>query len=233
MATASNKAAKFTSLVLYGCWRSTCTHRVILALYYKNLGFDYKSVDLTRREQEKPDFQLLSPEAQVPVLLVNNRPFTQSLAIITYLDTLGAKDAKSLFPEDHEQRANAIEICERVSSFIQPLTLPGAIRRSIGFYFSDDKDKSFDASATTFVKSTLIKNLRLLDNRIAVNGGPFSLGQIFSIADIFVYPQLLGASRLEIELSQFSNLSVLAKTMESLSFVKLANPFKLHDAPKN
>ena len=72
---------------------------MILALRYKNLDFDYKSIDLTNREQEKPDFQVISSESQVPVLLVNKRPLTQSLAIITYIDTLSATNVHPLFPE--------------------------------------------------------------------------------------------------------------------------------------
>ena len=166
---------------------------MILALYYKNLDFNYKSIDLTNREHEKPDFQLISSESQVPVLLVNKRPLTQSLAIITYIDTLDATKTHSLFPEDPERRAHAIEICERVSSFIQPLTLPGAIRRSLRLYFNDDEDKSFDVSAANFVKSTLIQNLQLLDKRIAANGGPFSIGQNLSIADFICLSSIDGS----------------------------------------
>lgn len=233
MTTVPHRSENVTPLVLYGCWRSTCTHRVILALRYKGIEFNYKPIDLTKREHEKPDFQLISPEAQVPVLLVNKRPLTQSLAIISYIDSLGSTAMPSVFPEVPEQRAQAIEICERVSSFIQPLTLPGAIRRSLRLYFDKNEDESFESNAAIFVKSTLIRNLQLLDNSVAGNGGPFSIGPNFSIADIFVYPQLMGATRLKIELSQFSHLSVLAKTMRSLPYVNLADPFKLPDAPKN
>lgn len=233
MTTAPQQSENVTTLVLYGCWRSTCTHRVILALRYKGIEFNYRPIDLTEREQEGPEFQLISPEAQVPVLLVNKRPLTQSLAIISYIDSLRATELPSVFPEAPEQRAQAIGICERVSSFIQPLTLPGAIRRSLRFHFDNKEDDSFNSNAATFVKSTLIQNLQLLDNSIASNGGPFSIGPKFSIADIFVYPQLIGATRLEIELSQFSHLSVLAKTMATLPYVDLADPLRLPDAPKN
>jgi maleylacetoacetate isomerase len=219
------------ALRLYGCWRSTCTHRVVLALTCWDLAFEYIPIDLTAREQETPEFRAISPDAQVPVLVVEDTILTQSLAIISYLDSRRGDFGPSLFPSDPKDKARAIGICERVSSFVQPMTLPGGVRRALKDHFETETGSAFDQRAEEFIQSMLNHNLRLLDRSIAPYAGPFALGETFTVADIFVYPQLLGAQRLGCDLTPLPALSALAKQMETRADVRAANPHLLPDAP--
>ena len=109
-----------SGLTLYGCWRSSCSHRVVLALRYYGLGFDYIPIDLGAREQETDTYLKVSPAAQVPALVYRGEVITQSMAIISLIDSLGNQAGSSLFPEDPVKRALAISVAERVSTFIQP-----------------------------------------------------------------------------------------------------------------
>lgn len=218
------------SLRLYGCWRSTSTHRVILALHFYGLTFEYSPVDLTAREQETPAFRAISPDAQVPVLIADGTTLTQSFGMILYLDALYGDGLPPLIPLSPTERALAIGYCERVSSFVQPLTLPGAVRRALKAHLGA-QDDAFDDRLAGFISATLGDNLQLLDRAIARHGGPFVLGEAPTIADLFVYPQLLGAARLKIDLEAFPNLSAQARAMAGLDFVKAADPLALPDAP--
>ena len=221
---------------LYGCWRSTCTHRAILALRFHDIDFHYSPIDLTAREQEQPEFLAISPDAQVPVLAVGDRVLTQSLAIVSFIDSIAESadtkpGAPALFPAEPATRAHALSICERVSSFIQPMTLPGAIRRSIQSHFSRADDAIFSEQAKGFIEAMLTDNLRKLDGVFARHSGPFALGQAVSVADVFVYPQLLGAQRMGFDLAPFARLSSQTEAMARLAFVKAADPLALPDAP--
>ena len=69
MASNDNAAQDGSRFQLYGCWRSTCTHRAILALRFHGVDCDYHPINLTTREQESPEFLAISPDAQVPVLV--------------------------------------------------------------------------------------------------------------------------------------------------------------------
>ena len=221
---------------LYGCWRSTCTHRATLALHFHGVDFDYHPIDLTAREQESPEFLAISPDAQVPVLVCGDSVLTQSLAIVSLIESQAEASPadlgdRRLFPVDPEAKARTIAICERVSSYIQPMTLPGAIRRSVRAHFAQEGEASFDQQAKSFIDAMLISNLGLLDAVFARSDGPFALGRAVSAADVFVYPQLLGAGRLGLDLAPFPYLSAQAEAMAELGFVRAADPMALPDAP--
>jgi len=221
---------------LYGCWRSTCTHRATLALHFHGVDFDYHPIDLTAREQESLEFLAISPDAQVPVLVCGDSVLTQSLAIVSLIESLAEASPadlgdRRLFPVDPEAKARTIAICERVSSYIQPMTLPGAIRRSVRAHFAQEGEASFDQQAKGFIDAMLISNLGLLDAVFARSDGPFALGRAVSAADVFVYPQLLGAGRLGLDLAPFPYLSAQADAMAELGFVRAADPMALPDAP--
>ena len=236
MASNDNAAQDGSRFQLYGCWRSTCTHRAILALRFHGVDCDYHPINLTAREQESPEFLAISPDAQVPVLVFGDNVLTQSLAIVSLIESLAEGSPadlgdRRLFPVDPEAKARTITICERVSSYIQPMTLPGAIRRSIRTHFSDQDDGTFDRQGKGFIDAMLISNLGLLDAVFARSDGPFALGRAVSAADIFVYPQLLGARRLGLDLAPFPHLSAQAEAMAELDFVRAADPLALSDAP--
>lgn len=218
-------------IVLYGCWRSTCTHRVTLALHYHDFAFDYIPVDLGGREQETPEFLEVSPDAQVPVLSHGDTILSQSLAIVTLLDGLATGDRPALLPSDPYERAFALALCERISSFIQPLTLPGWVRRRLKAVLCTEDPEFFEKGAEQFILSTLTENLHGLDRRIGQNGGPFAIGQRYCIADTFIYPQVLGAERLGLCLDDFPNLKCHSEIMVQRDDVSAANPLFLPDAP--
>ena len=236
MASNDNAAQDGLRFQLYGCWRSTCTHRAILALRFHGVDFGYHPIDLTAREQESPEFLAISPDAQVPVLVCGDSVLTQSLAIVSLIESLAEASPadlgdRRLFPVDPEAKARSIAICERVSSYIQPMTLPGAIRRSVRAHFAQEGEASFDQQAKSFIDAMLISNLGLLDAVFARSDGPFALGRAVSAADVFVYPQLLGAGRLGLDLAPFPYLSAQAEAMAELGFVRAADPMALPDAP--
>ncbi len=227
MATDLHAAVK-----LFGCWRSTCTHRVTLALSVLGIPFDYCPVNLDRREQDQPAFRALAPEGQVPVLQQDGRVLTQSMAILTYLDALRPEGKASLFPEDPFEKAEAIALAERVSSFIQPFLLPGGIRRKLIACLPDNPETVVEG-VNRFVRETLADALESLDRRLAARAGPFALGDRMTLADLFIFAQLVGAARMGIDVNGYPRLSKLYEAMERRADVRAADPSRMPDAPGN
>ncbi|MGE3774937.1 MAG: glutathione S-transferase N-terminal domain-containing protein, partial [Gammaproteobacteria bacterium] len=73
---------------LHGYWRSSAAWRVRIALEWKGLDVEHLPVHLLRDggRQRAPGYRALNPQALVPTLVVGERPLTQSLAIVEWLD---------------------------------------------------------------------------------------------------------------------------------------------------
>ena len=71
---------------LYGYFRSSAAYRVRIALGLKGLDYEYVAVHLPKGEQRAEHYLVLNPQALVPTLVDEEKSFTQSLAIIEYLD---------------------------------------------------------------------------------------------------------------------------------------------------
>lgn len=220
------------SVKLFGCWRSTSTHRVTLALSVLGIPFDYCPVDLDAREQDQPAFRAFAPDGQVPVLMQDGRVLTQSMAIVTFLDALRPEGQASLFPDDAFEKAEAIALAERVSSFIQPFLLPGGVRRKLIACLPASQEEVI-AGLNSFVRDTLAENLESLERRLAPRHGPFALGERMTLADIFVFAQLVGAARMGVDVNGYPRLSKLYEAMERRADVRAADPSRMPDAPGN
>jgi caffeoyl-CoA O-methyltransferase len=217
---------------LYGCWRSTCTHRATLAFSLRNVGFDYEPVNLDEREQDSLRFREIAPDGQVPVLSLGGRIVSQSMAIVHVAEALGDPRTSSLFPADPLDCAEAISIAERVGSFIQPFMLPGSVRIALRGALADEgHEKQFDARLAAFVRANLAANLAAMDKRLTHGPGPFCFGDSPGIADIFIYPQLLGAARLGIDVNGYPRLSRLYEAIRGLPAVRAVDPNSMPDAP--
>ncbi|KAL1468735.1 hypothetical protein MTO96_025224 [Rhipicephalus appendiculatus] len=74
--------------VLLSSYLSSCAWRVRIVLEVKKIDFEYRTVDLRpgNGEQRTEKFKAMNPMGQVPVLLVDGKPISQSVAIMEYLE---------------------------------------------------------------------------------------------------------------------------------------------------
>ncbi|OEL28331.1 Glutathione S-transferase Z2 [Dichanthelium oligosanthes] len=66
---------------LYSYWRSSCSHRVRIALNLKGVEYEYKAVNLLKGEQSDPEFVKLNPMKFVPALVDDDEVIGDSYAI--------------------------------------------------------------------------------------------------------------------------------------------------------
>ncbi|KAF3437697.1 hypothetical protein FNV43_RR20453 [Rhamnella rubrinervis] len=89
-------------LRLHGAWASPYYHRVKLALKVKGIDFEYVEEDLLNKS---PTLLKLNPVyKQVPVLVHNGKPITDSLVILEYIDETW-KHGPKLLPQHPYRRA--------------------------------------------------------------------------------------------------------------------------------
>ena len=94
---------------LYGYFRSSAAYRVRIALGLKGLPYEYAAVHLRKGEQRAPAYRAVNAQGLVPVLEDERGSFTQSLAIIEYLDERFPEPP--LLPDRPESRASPRGAC--------------------------------------------------------------------------------------------------------------------------
>src|SRR4051812_15202010 len=106
-------------MILYDYFRSSAAFRVRIALEWKGLEYERRRIHLRKGEQGAPGYREVNPQGLVPTLVVDGRHFTQSLAIIEYLDD--RHPDPPLMPKGAEDRAWVRSIAMAIACDIHPI----------------------------------------------------------------------------------------------------------------
>jgi len=94
---------------LYDFFRSSAAFRVRIALNLKRLSCERAFIHLRRNDQTAPPYLAVNPQGLVPALEEDGQVFTQSLAIIEYLDEVHPHPR--LLPAEPRARARVANRC--------------------------------------------------------------------------------------------------------------------------
>lgn len=108
-------------MLLYSYFRSSAAYRVRIGLNLKGLTYETVAVHLTQNggQQYSEHFLQVNPAALVPALQDQGAIFTQSLAILEYLDEQYPE--APLLPADPVRRAQARSLAMNIACDIHPL----------------------------------------------------------------------------------------------------------------
>jgi maleylacetoacetate isomerase len=206
-------------LVLYGYFRSSSSYRVRLALAAKAVAYESVAVNLLAGEQRGEEHARRSPTGYVPCLLVDGRPFVESVAIIELLDELFP--SPPLYPKDPLARARVRAMVEVVNSGIQPFQNLAVLAR-----VSSDPAVRKEWAAHYNARG-LASLARMVDERV---GGPFCDGDRLSAADLMLVPQLYSARRFGVDVAAWPRLLAAEAATLALPGMTEATPEKQPDA---
>lgn len=216
-------------LVLFGCWRSSSSHRLQIGLRLKKLPFRYVAVNLDQGEQHSTWYRGIHPGGELPALQVNGEVWLQSLSILEALEERYPDQGLPLLPADSQQRRRCRELCEAINSSLQPLLLPGRLRQPI-LEAAGDQREAIATALQAGVRRFQSAALTQLNHSLATSPGPFCLGEQPSLADVLLVPQLEAAMRLGIDLNPFRRLSDLHSSCLRLEAFAAAAPERMTDA---
>lgn len=214
-------------LALYGYWRSTAVYRVRIALALKGLAWENRPVHLLRDggEQHGAAFHALNPQELVPVLQDGERVFTQSLAIVEYLDETYPEPP--LLPVDPRGRARVRALALTIACDIHPL---GNLR------VLQQLERQFAASEAQradWVRHWMAQGFAAIEALLADNvaTGAFCHGDTPGLADICLVPQVYNALRWQLPLDPYPNVQRIHAACAAIEAFRATVPELQPDAP--
>jgi maleylacetoacetate isomerase len=214
------------SLELYTYWRSSASYRVRIALNLKSLPYVMHGVNLMHAggEQWSAAYREVNPQSRVPTLVHDGQRFTQSLAIIEYLDETFPDHR--LIPRDPVDRARVRMLSQIIACDIQPLQ-----NTSTTLYLKE-KLRLDDEWVAIWLREWITRGLDAYNAHVERDhlSGKFSHGDTPTMADCCLIPQLYAASRFGVEVTRYPRLALIAENCAAMSAFQHAHPSKQPDA---
>lgn len=201
--------SKASGLTLHGFFRSSATFRVRIALGLKGLSFDYLSYNLRDQEQRAPGYLALNPQGLVPTLMLGGQPLTQSLAICEYLDEVYPEPA--LLPSEPLDRAKVRAAAYVIACDLHPVQNLKILNRLRALGHGE-------AVVDQWARDTIEEGLAAFEALLPAHNGSFCFGDVPSLADICLIPQLVNARRFGAALTSERILAIESACMELNAF---------------
>jgi len=210
-----------TRLILYDYWRSSASYRVRIALNLKGVDYQAAPINLLTREQKEADYKALNPQGFVPMLEVDGRRLTQSLAIIDYLDA--SYPEPPFVPKDAAERAHVLAMALAIACDIHPLNNLRVLKRLTDLGVAQE-------ARDDWYRHWVREGLEALEALAAPRAGRFLFGDAVSLADICLVPQLYNARRFEVALESWPTLLRAEASCAELDAFAAAHPDRLAPA---
>lgn len=205
--------------ILYSYWRSSCSWRVRIALNLKEIPYDIKPVSLVKSggEQHSNDFREVNPMEQVPALHIDNHTLIESLNIMHYLEE--TRPHRPLLPADFIKRARTREICEVITSGIQPLQ-----NLIVLMYVGEERKMEW-------ARHWINRGFTAVEKLLSSCAGKYCVGDEITLADCCLVPQIFNARRFNVDLRPFPTILRVDRNLENHPAFLAAHPNNQPDCP--
>lgn len=210
---------------LYSYYRSSAAYRVRIALNLKKLAYDTAFVHLVKQggEQKLPEYAKLNPQKRVPSLEDKGQIFTQSLAIIEYLDETHPEHP--LLPAAPAERARVRALSQLIACDTHPLNNLRVLQ-----YLQNQLGAS-EAAKTEWYSHWIQESFTALESMLqSAQTGRFCHGNTPTLADCCLIPQVYNARRFNVDLSAYPTIMRIVGECESLPEFQAAAPENQPDA---
>ena len=202
--------------VLYEYWRSSAAYRVRIALKLKGVDYESRPIDLREGTQNSAEFRAVNPFGLVPMLEIDGHQLTQSLAIITYLDT--RFPSRPLIPAMAAERAHVTAMALAIACDIHPLNNLRVLK-----YLKTELGHSQD-EVDDWYRHWISAGLPALEIQARPLSGAFLFGDNPTGADVCLVPQLYNARRFDVPLDDYPTLLRAEENANKLEAFAAAHP---------
>lgn len=210
---------------LYGFFRSSAAYRVRIALNLKGLVYEQIPIHLRKNQQRQEAFLALNPQGLVPALEDDGEIFTQSLAIIEYLDETHPEPP--LLPGHPADRARVRSLAQAIACDIHPLNNLRVLRFLQNPLGHDEK------TVESWYNHWIKTGFEGIERVLAADGqaGKFCHGDEPGLADLCLVPQYANARRYgSFDFTPFPTINRIVETCEKVPAFANAAPERQPDA---
>ena len=207
---------------LHTYFRSSAAYRVRIALNLKGLPYEAVPVHLVKSEHQTAEYRAMNPSALVPSFEDHGATITQSMAIIEYLEE--THKLVPLLPEDALGRARVRELAMMIGCDIHPVNNLRVLRYLVRTLGIDDDAKN------AWYRHWIAEGFGALEAQLARGSGRFCVGDMPTIADCFLVPQVYNAQRFDIDLAPYPNIVRINDACAALPAFIAAHPAQQSDA---
>jgi maleylacetoacetate isomerase len=200
---------------LYDYFRSSACYRVRIALNLKRIAYEAIDTSLLDGAQLSPEYKAMNPQGFVPMLEVEGQRFTQSIAIIEWLDSYAPEPG--FIPTDPAERARQMALALTIACDIHPINNLRILK------YLGGKLGVEEAERDDWYRYWIIAGFDALE-AMTDSATPFLGGEAPGIADICLVPQMFNARRFKTPLEAYPNLVRIEATCTALDAFARAHP---------
>ena len=209
------------SFTLHSAWRATAPYRVRIGLALQGVDYDYAAIDLIAGQQREPAYRAVNPQGLTPALDIGDRVLTQSLAILEWLEE--EYPDPPILPKTPLDRQMVRTMAGIIACDIHPLN-----NTRVGRKLS--KMGIDQAGILDWTQGWIRDGFDALEPLIAKHGKGFAFGEIPTIADCCLIPQVYSANRYEVDLAPYPAIRAVAERAVEHPAFQAAHPNKQPDA---
>ena len=209
---------------LYTYYRSSAAYRVRIALNLKGIDHEQVAVNLLEGEEQGDAYRAVNPQGLVPTLEVDGQRFTQSLAILEYLEERWPDP--SLLPAGAPERARARALADLIACDIHPLNNLRVLK-----YLTDELEVDSD-ERNRWYRHWIEEGFRAFEQQLeALGSADVCFGTQPGLADVLLIPQVYNARRFAVDLEPFPRIRRIEAHCLTLDAFARAQPEQQADAP--
>jgi maleylacetoacetate isomerase len=205
-----------TNLILHNYYRSSTSYRARIALEMKGLTYEYVPHHLRHGDHLEPAYRAVNPQALVPALILSDGTLlTQSLAIIEYLADV--RPQCGLLPLDSADRQQVRALAYAIAMDIHPVCNLHVAAHVMSITGKADAREEW-------MKHFIPDGLRKLEAMLEGSNGEFSLGDVPTMADLCLVPQVYNARRWGVDMTNFKRIVDIDCKCAELPAFQAAHP---------
>ncbi|WGT66468.1 maleylacetoacetate isomerase [Variovorax paradoxus] len=208
---------------LHNYFRSSSSFRVRIALNLKGLDYDYVPVHIARGDHRTGPYSAISADMLVPLLEDEGERFSQSMAIIEYLDETYPEPP--LLPHDPVGRAHVRALAQSIACEIHPLNNLRVLKYLVKELKLDDEAKN------TWYRHWVRDGMLAFERQLAQHpGSTFCYGNTPTLADCCLVPQIFNGRRFDCDFSGLPRTMGAFEACMALDAFQRAQPSQAPDA---